>query len=202
MSSLRFQNVEQGEKVVVGNKEHVDGENCCKVGVEKRVDGEQQKGAIQEGERVDVETLEQEYDEDFEEDLIDIQWDNAEESDIDDELVIARQKVRDYFERKRKICSSTKIGDDSAHSMSARRHKQSDKSNFESDKVQCYESDYFDESDPGDYIEIEGSSKDDAQRVKSSQINYNPRDPITGFKVGLQFENLKSFRSALADFST
>ena len=57
-------------------------------------------------------------------------------------------------------------------------------------------------SNPGSYRDDEGSKEDDAQMVKSSTRNYNPRGLFVDFKLGLRFEDLNMFKFALVDFST
>ena len=52
------------------------------------------------------------------------------------------------------------------------------------------------------YRDTERSEEDDAQRVKSSIMNYNLKGPFVDFMLGLRFEDLKMFKIALADFST
>ena len=60
-----------------------------------------------------------------------------------------------------------------------------------------YESDYLDSSNLGSYTDTDESDEDDAQRVKSSNRNYNPKGHFTDFVLRLRFEDLKMFKIAL-----
>ncbi|XVF74328.1 hypothetical protein PTKIN_Ptkin13bG0101600 [Pterospermum kingtungense] len=92
----------QGERVAGKNLELVDGQDVI---VENFED---------EGNSDFENELERDSDEAFEEDLVDVQWDNAQDFDIDEELIEARQKVKEYVKRKRTLCLAAHIVDDSA----------------------------------------------------------------------------------------
>ncbi|XVF65088.1 hypothetical protein PTKIN_Ptkin09bG0218700 [Pterospermum kingtungense] len=189
----------QGERVAAENLEHVSGQGE-RVAAEnlEPVDGQDVivENFEDEGNSDSENELERDSDEAFEEDLVDVQWDNVEDFDVDEELIEARQKVKEYVKRKRTLCLAAHIVDDSAPVTS-------DKVNVDTDKVPGYESDYLSESDPGSFIQNEKESEeDDGQTTKSSLRNYNSKDVFTDFNVGLRFQNLKMFKTVLSDFST
>ena len=94
---------------------------------------------------------------------MDVQWGNNEQSDVDDELDVARQNLKEYIQRKKNICQN----DDNDYGGNVfgegvRQRGESSAPIFDTDKVVGYESDYLSSSDPGSYRETEGSEEDDA----------------------------------------
>ncbi|XP_039135770.1 uncharacterized protein LOC120273202 [Dioscorea cayenensis subsp. rotundata] len=65
-----------------------------------------------------------------------------------------------------------------------------------------YDSDYLDSSDPGSYEDKSGESEvDDAKRYKASNNCYCPNTQLEDFYLDLRFDDLKSFKHELVQFS-
>lgn len=65
-----------------------------------------------------------------------------------------------------------------------------------------YNSDYLDSSDPGSYEDKSGESEvDDAKRYKASNNCYCPNTQLEDFYLDLRFDDLKSFKHELVQFS-
>ena len=157
---------------------------------------------VHEKDEVHVEERNESGNDDVDESLIDVQWSINEDSDMDDELCVAREKVKEYVQKNR-VCIHNKVDAEvNDPDQGIRAIVQTYNSQLVTKNVVQNESDYMDSLYLGSYIDIDGSEDDEAQKVKSSNKNYNPKVPFTDFVLGLRLNDLKMFKMALTQFST
>ncbi|XP_039132316.1 uncharacterized protein LOC120269096 [Dioscorea cayenensis subsp. rotundata] len=129
-------------------------------------------------------------------------------SDADEEIQEARDKVKRYVEFKKTI--QKEIGENSGdcgdeNQVAGKNGDDQDnvKKGADIGKVHGYESDYLESSDPGSYEDTsEGSIGDDARRHRSSERVFNPSMKLDDFFLDLRFKDLKQFKNELVEHST
>ena len=94
---------------------------------------------------------------DVDEGLVDVQWGINEDSDMDDELCVVREKVKEYVQKKR-VCTNDEVDAD----QGVRAIVQASNSELVTMTVVQNESDYMDLSNLGSYIDTDGSEDDEA----------------------------------------
>lgn len=133
-------------------------------------------------------------------------------SDKDEEIEEARDKVLRYAKMKKKCMEDNDVHDTSEEGDGRQHNNAEEGPNLDTynlvdpligcGKVMGYDSDYFVSSDPGSYEDTsQESDADDANRHKSKDIYYDPNAPLEDFYLDLRFDDLKLFKRELVDFS-
>lgn len=144
---------------------------------------------------------------DNEETLVDVPFIEY-NSDADEEIQEARNKVRKFVQLKKTLHEKEceKNSDNGDRDQGAERDRETGnnvKQVVDTGKVIGYESEYLDSSDPSSYEDTsEGSIGDDARRHRSSRKVYDPSIPLDDFFLDLRFKDLKQFKNELVEFST
>ncbi|KAK8990666.1 hypothetical protein V6N11_028631 [Hibiscus sabdariffa] len=135
------------------------------------------------------------------EDDLDMHDINLSSDEGNDELVGAREKVTKYVNDLVRLNIDDVDGSFPSQTRGTKDHS------VESSRTQRMtddglDSDYIDSDDPGSYITTsDDSDADDARRVQSRRLSYNPSISNQGFFVGQIFRDSSQFRTALNDHS-
>ncbi|KAL4346616.1 hypothetical protein GQ457_17G004420 [Hibiscus cannabinus] len=135
------------------------------------------------------------------EDDLDMHDINLSSDEGNDELVGAREKVTKYVNDLVRLNIDDVDGSFPSQTRGTKDHS------VESSRTHRMiddglDSDYIDSDDPGSYITTsDDSDANDAQRVQSRRLSYNPSISNQGFFVGQIFRDSSQFRTALNDHS-
>ncbi|KAK9000281.1 hypothetical protein V6N11_080784 [Hibiscus sabdariffa] len=135
------------------------------------------------------------------EDDLDMHDINLSSDEGNDELVGAREKVTKYVNDLVRLNIDDVDGSFPSQTRGTKDHS------VESSRTHCMtddglDSDYIDSDDSGSYITTsDDSDADDARRVQSRTLSYNPSISNQGFFVGQIFRDSSQFRTALNDHS-
>ncbi|KAK9026531.1 hypothetical protein V6N11_039368 [Hibiscus sabdariffa] len=135
------------------------------------------------------------------EDDLDMHDINLSSDEGNDELVGAREKVTKYVNDLVRLNIDDVDGSFPSQTRGTKDHSvESSRTHRMTDDG--LDSDYIDSDDPGSYITTsDDSDADDARRVQSRRLSYNPSISNQGFFVGQIFRDSSQFRTALNDHS-
>ncbi|KAK8985451.1 hypothetical protein V6N11_068707 [Hibiscus sabdariffa] len=135
------------------------------------------------------------------EDDLDMHDINLSSDEGNDELVGAHEKVTKYVNDLVRLNIDDVDGSFPSQTRGTKDHSvESSRTHRMTDDG--LDSDYIDSDDPGSYITTsDDSDADDARRVQSRRLSYNPSISNQGFFVGQIFRDSSQFRTALNDHS-
>ncbi|KAK8582889.1 hypothetical protein V6N13_069657 [Hibiscus sabdariffa] len=135
------------------------------------------------------------------EDDLDMHDMNFSSDEGNDELVSAREQVTKYVKDLVRLNIDDVDGSFSSQTRGTKDHSvEPSRTHHMTDDE--HDSDYIDSDDPGSYITTNDDlDADDARRVQSRRLSYNPSISNQGFFVGQIFRDASQFRTALNDHS-